>query len=231
MCLCASPVCHELTGYICSFAAFAPSTTVVHRSVVPSTCAPRLTALRAEVRKDADGRLRKSTADEDTDLNGFANPMAKGAYVEDGWVDETAGPGLFENLFGGMFRSKASDLAKRDALAKQLDQIEFLDGSKGSLLSASRGGTAVPFGGLNPAQVQAYDLEGKQTEEKKPWGGYAPMPESAIEFFIKYPNAKPGADQNGQPLPAGWYSAEDETSGQEYYYKDDGTTTWERPQA
>jgi len=132
--------------------------------------------------------VRKSTADEETDLNGFANPMAKGAYVEDGWVDESAasssGPGFFGTLFGGGKSASASKMAQQDALNRELDVIEFVDGTKGSLTDAARGGTAVPFGGLNPAQVAAYDVDGqKEDEVKKPWGGYAPMPESAVEFF------------------------------------------------
>jgi hypothetical protein len=178
-------------------------------------------------------RVRKSTADEETDLNGFANPMAKGAYVEDGWVDESAassGPGFFGALFGGggSKSAGASKLAARDRLNAELDVIEFVDGSKGSLTDAARGGTAVPFGGLNPAQVEAYDMSGESSDgdSKTPWGGYAPMPESAVEFFIKYPEKG-----KAKPLPAGWYSAMDETSGQEYYYTEDGTTTWERPTA
>ena len=186
----------------------------VQRAAVGSPLCP---PLRAELRKDADGRVRKSTADEETDLNGYANPMAKGAYVEDGWVDESAassGPGFFASLFGGGGKSAAaSKLAARDRLNAELDVIEFVDGSKGSLTDAARGGTAVPFGGLNPAQVEAYDVTGEKTDgEKTPWGGYAPMPESAVEFFIKYPEKAPGA----KPLPAGWYSAEDEASGQVY---------------
>ena len=202
--------------------------------------------------------------------------MAKGAYVEDGWVDESAasssGPGFFGTLFGGGKSASASKMAQQDALNRELDVIEFVDGTKGSLTDAARGGTAVPFGGLNPAQVAAYDVDGqKEDEVKKPWGGYAPMPESAVEFFkecvlllqnvfsyyrmcslttecvlllqnvfsyyryapmpesaveffIKYPEKAPN-----KSLPAGWYMAVDEASGQEYYYKEDGTTTWERP--
>ena len=204
------------------------------RGAVSSTCAQRFTVLRAELRKDADGRVRKSTAEEETDLNGYANPMAKGAYVEDGWVDESAvssGPGFFASLFGGNQKSaSASKFAERDKLNAELDVIEFVDGTKGSLTDAARGGTAVPFGGLNPAQVAAYDVNGEGAdEEKKPWGGYAPMPESAVEFFIKYPDQKPRAATAVATLPDGWYAAEDEVSGQEYYYKEDGTTTWERP--
>jgi hypothetical protein len=213
-----------------SSTAFTTTTSLGQRGTIsPSICAPRLTVLRAETRRDADGRIRKSTADEETDLNGFANPMAKGAYVEDGWVDESASPGFFGGLFGGNKKSaSASKIAQKDALNRELDVIEFVDGSKGSLTSAARGGTAVPFGGLNPAQVAAYDVDGQKSDEvKKPWGGYAPMPESAVEFFIKYPDQKPGTSAR---LPEGWYSAEDEVSGQEYYYKEDGTTTWERPQ-
>jgi hypothetical protein len=203
--LAAAPYCAAFT--------VVPSVAVQRAAVGSPLCPP----LRAELRKDADGRVRKSTADEETDLNGYANPMAKGAYVEDGWVDESAassGPGLFAGLFGGGGKSAAaSKLAARDRLNAELDVIEFVDGSKGSLTDAARGGTAVPFGGLNPAQVEAYDVTGEKTNgEKTPWGGYAPMPESAVEFFIKYPEKAPGA----KPLPAGWYSAEDEASGQVY---------------
>lgn len=163
------------------------------------------------------------------DVNGYANPMATGAYVEDGWVDEApagggGGGGLFGLLFGGNKKSaNASNLAKKDALNRELDVIEFVDGSSGSLTDAARAGTAVPFGGLNPNQIGAYEKDGQNTEgEKAPWGGYAPMPESAVEFFIKYP-------ERNLTLPAGWFQAKDPASGKDYYYTEDGTTSWDRP--
>lgn len=141
------------TPFCAAFTVF-PSVALRRADAGSPLCAP----LRADVRQDADGRIRKSTADEETDLNGFANPMAKGAYVEDGWVDESAassGPGFFGSLFGGggTKSASASRLAERDRLNAELDVITFVDGSTGSLTDAARGGTAVPFGGLNPAQV------------------------------------------------------------------------------
>ena len=102
-----------------------------------------------------------------------------GAYVEDGWVDESApassGPGLFGMLFGGNKKSaNASELAKREALERDLDKIEFVDGTTGSLSFASRAGTAVPFGGLNPVQVEKYEVDGKLVGERGVDGEKAP---------------------------------------------------------
>ena len=102
-----------------------------------------------------------------------------GAYVEDGWVDESApassGPGLFGMLFGGNKKSaNASELAKKEALERDLDKIEFVDGTTGSLSFASRAGTAVPFGGLNPVQVEKYEVDGKLVGERGVDGEKAP---------------------------------------------------------
>eukprot|EP00287_Rhodomonas_sp_CCMP768_P002714 CAMPEP_0196729858 /NCGR_PEP_ID=MMETSP1091-20130531/10091_1 /TAXON_ID=302021 /ORGANISM="Rhodomonas sp., Strain CCMP768" /LENGTH=227 /DNA_ID=CAMNT_0042072781 /DNA_START=37 /DNA_END=720 /DNA_ORIENTATION=- len=144
------------------------------------------------------------------DPAGFSYLDVKGEYTEDGWVDEeeAARPGMFSGLFGGIFggKEKADDgTMTREELAREMDVIEFLDGSKGSLTDAVRVGTAVPFGGLNPAQIAAY----KNQEEE---------------------GAEPGSNAL-PPLPAGWFTAQDESSGTEYYYTADGQVTWDRPTA
>ena len=58
-----------------------------------------------EERKDANGNV-KSDLTFELEANNFfdkSGNIQKGSYMEDGWVDESAGPegpGFFENLFG-----------------------------------------------------------------------------------------------------------------------------------
>ena len=161
------------------------------------------------------------------DPSGNQQIEAKGAYLEDGWVDESAssGPGLggfFGSLFGGAKTSKSREgqLRNEEVLAG-LDVIEYLDGTKGSLKQAVKGGSAVPFGGLNPKQIEAYN-KAKELKQVK----MAAMPEAV---FIQYPKAQRGGFAGPAELPEGWYSALDEASGSEYYYSDAGETSWDPP--
>ncbi len=159
------------------------------------------------------------------DPSGNQQIEAKGEFLEDGWVDESASTGsalggFFGSLFGGAKTSSSSQekLRTEEALAG-LDVIEYLDGTKGSLKAAVKGGTAVPFGGLNPQQIEAFN-KAKELKEVR----MAAMPEG---FFIQYPKAQKGSVE----LPEGWYSALDEASGSEYYYSDAGETSWDPPAA
>jgi hypothetical protein len=162
------------------------------------------------------------------DPSGNQQIEAKGAYLEDGWVDETAttGSGLggfFGSLFGGAKTSSSrQENARIEQTMAELDVIEYVDGTKGSLKQAVKGGSAVPFGGLNPQQIEAYN-KAKELKQVK----MAAMPEA---FYIQYPKAqKGGAAAAVAELPDGWYSALDEASGSEYYYNDEGETTWDPP--
>ena len=197
----------------------------------PSICLPaqqerhgEILALRSSS-NDESGKVDKMPSmgieiDSDTvrmDPGGYDVLDIKGEYTDDGWIDESeisSEPGLFGKLFNGFFGSnEPSTEMSREELDAELDVITYLDGTQGSLVGAVRSGSAVPFGGLNPKQVDAYRTATltRDTTEK-------PL---IPDRYIQYPDEK--------PLPAGWFEAVDETSGARYYYNAAGETTWERP--
>mmetsp|Transcript_22117 Transcript_22117/g.55477 ORF Transcript_22117/g.55477 Transcript_22117/m.55477 type:complete len:270 (+) Transcript_22117:56-865(+) len=179
------------------------------------------------------------------DPSGYSQVEVKGDYLEDGWSDESASSGGGGGWFAGMFAKKPTKSLYGNApkkspmqMAKELDVIEYTDGTKGSLEVASKAGTAVPFGGLNPSQIDTY-RKAKEAKEMD----LLNMPEKK---FIMYPDGKGGQTPvkpqkpvppqapGGMPssdLMEGWYSAYDESSQSEYYYNDQGATTWEKPVA
>jgi hypothetical protein len=165
-----------------------------------------------------------------------------GEYTDDGWVDETAtqrqGSGLgavLGGLFGGSKTVTRPGGKTREQLDAEMNVIEFVDGTKGDLITASRAGTAVPFGGLNPNQVEVYKnlerspsgtttkVKGKLQPSPKPEGS------EKIERFIQFKENDPRGPPPPPPLPVGWYSAMDEASGKEYYYTAEGAVQWDRP--
>ena len=158
------------------------------------------------------------------DPSGNQQIEVRGEYLEDGWVDQSASSGSgLGGFFGGLFGGAKTSSSRQEQLRNEevlagLDVIEYLDGSKGSLKAAVKGGTAVPFGGLNPKQIEAFNAAKAAKEIKM-----ASMPEG---FFIQYPKAQKGA---AAELPDGWYSALDESSGASYYYNDAGETSWDPP--
>jgi len=163
---------------------------------------------------------REATGSVDGFFKSFVD--VEGEYTDDGWVEEKktgntapaggVGGGLFGGLFGGP--KKQPGWKSRDQLNKELDVITFVDGTQGSLEESSRLGTAVPFGGLNPNQIESY----KNSDYKK-LGEKPALPDRYIQFTAKE-----------KPLPEGWYSTVDEASGKTYYYTAAGDVTWQRPQ-
>eukprot|EP00285_Hemiselmis_virescens_P010703 CAMPEP_0173389960 /NCGR_PEP_ID=MMETSP1356-20130122/14142_1 /TAXON_ID=77927 ORGANISM="Hemiselmis virescens, Strain PCC157" /NCGR_SAMPLE_ID=MMETSP1356 /ASSEMBLY_ACC=CAM_ASM_000847 /LENGTH=269 /DNA_ID=CAMNT_0014347261 /DNA_START=56 /DNA_END=865 /DNA_ORIENTATION=+ len=180
------------------------------------------------------------------DPSGNSQVEVKGDFVEEGWSDDSASGGGGGGFFAGLFQKKPvkplygnTPAKSTSQLRAELDVIEYADGTKGSLDVAMKAGRAVPFGGLNPSQIDHY----RKTKEEKLLE-LQKMPEGR---FIMYPdrNGKmqrgPAPAQGGQvqassamnnaALLDGWYSAYDESSQSEYYYNDEGATTWERPVA
>uniref|UniRef100_A0A7S0W6I1 WW domain-containing protein n=1 Tax=Hemiselmis tepida TaxID=464990 RepID=A0A7S0W6I1_9CRYP len=174
------------------------------------------------------------------DPSGNTQVETQGAYLDDGWTDPEATSGGGGGWFAGLFQQKPTkslygNAPKKSAaqLNKDLDVIEYVDGTKGSLDQAMKAGRAVPFGGLNPSQIEVYR---KAKEEKT-----IEMQNMAEGRYIMYPDRNP--QKGGQKAPAppvpptmpgadlaeGWYSAYDESTQSEYYYNDEGATTWERP--
>jgi hypothetical protein len=84
-------------------------------------CAPRSTRVRLRAsstnnQAEVDGAEGNYDPEKQFlgDVNGYANPMATGKYVEDGWVDDGASasagsPGFFGSLFGGGGSRKSAD--------------------------------------------------------------------------------------------------------------------------
>ena len=146
----------------------------------------------------------------------------EGEFTDDGRVEEKkdgatggsngGGGGLFGGLFGGP--KKQAGWKSRDQLDRELDVITFVDGTQGSLQESARLGTAVPFGGLNPNQIESY----KNSDYKK-LGEKPALPDRYIQFTAKE-----------TPLPEGWYATVDAATGKTYYYTAEGDVTWQRPQ-
>lgn len=183
------------------------------------------------------------SVDNDTmtrDPGGYQQVEVKGEFLEDGWVDESApaAGGFFAGLFGAPkpspFGKKRAPQMSKEKLSKELDKIEFVDGSTGSLDKAVKAGTAVPFGGLNPNQVAIYK---KQKEEKAielmklPEGRFVMYPEMKGAAQAKQAQAvqAQGIDAQIAALPDGWFTAYDESTQSEYYYNEAGESKWERP--
>lgn len=251
----------------CHVDAFAPSpSTAALRGGVASRArasARGVLALRANQNADDAARMQQQgfnvEIDTDTltrDPSGSDQIEVKGAFVEDGWVDESAikpaGGNFFSNLFGSKpaespFGKKRTPGVSKANLSKDLDKIEYLDGTTGSLKEAEKAGTAVPFGGLNPNQVAIYrEQKQKKTIElmNLPEGRFVMYPGMRQEDAIKAAEAakqqaaaQPAAAQNANQqladqiaaLPEGWFTAYDETTQSEYYYNEAGESRWDRP--
>ena len=167
----------------------------------------------------------------------------KGEYTDDGWVDEKAADESQNGFLGGLFGSKTVKrdgsvvngvYKTRDQLDAEMNVIEFVDGSKGDLATATRAGTAVPFGGLNPNQVEVWkDQEkteaGTVTKVRSYSRGGPPVPKIP-DRYINFPDSPdPRGPPPPPPLPAGWYAATDEATGKEYFYTAQGDVQWDRP--
>jgi hypothetical protein len=203
-------------------AAFRNGRSLVVRASSESSVAEVSTQDKFAVKVDKDSIV--------VDPSGNRQIEVKGDYLEDGWVDEkaAAGSGL-GGFFGGLFGGTKTSSSKQETLRAEqtmaeLDVIEYLDGTKGSLQQAVRGGSAVPFGGLNPRQIEAYN-QAKELKKVK----MAALTQNTEAFYIQYPKARQVSSSKAAELPDGWYSALDEASGSEYYYNDEGETTWEPP--
>jgi len=105
-----------------AFTASPAGLSLAHRSLPDlAICAPRskLVRLRAsstDNQAEVDGAEGNYDPEKQFlgDVNGYANPMATGKYVEDGWVDDGASsssvsPGFFGSLFGGGGSRKSAD--------------------------------------------------------------------------------------------------------------------------
>jgi len=177
-----------------------------------------------------------------SDAVGLLYVDVEGEYVDDGYVDDTPQPfyrqasgnsGKSTGFFGGLFGGNDEEKAAKRALAAQRERdmnvITFVDPDAKPGLMHKRpsyfdpeivGSEKNALGLYSSSQRQG---SGPQSSVTRQGSG----PKSSVTAA---PPTTPPPPLAKAALAEGWYAANDEATGKEYYYNAEGAVTWERPQ-